>query len=400
MPHLDSLLKQYAKSCEKCLSVYHQPKTRTGKVHTTTADHPLSHANVDLVGPMPRTLSGNVYILTFIDLFTRYLEFRALPSKTAESVLVALNSIFEIRGPPIRIQFDNGREFRNELIGQFLESLGISPTFSTPYKPDSNAHAERANYRLKQMMILHGVPELRWDEYLPTIQLGCNYQTGNDGLCPFQRMHGWIGQRSGFLAYDPSKPVSKSELGKIEHPGAKELAIRMTKFIIGRYTNEENAKTLGTEKPCIEEKLKVGDKILVKSKIREAKMFSPWKGNYKIVGQADVNTFWVKKTQQPRGAPMLVERSRIRLISDFLPNEEQIKGEEESAAIPTHFRVREIENESDPPMTYNEIIGANRVPCIATGRKPRKAAEKAMEGIKICHTKERGPIDHYEAYVK
>ena len=398
VPNLDHLLRLYAKSCEKCMSVFHQPNTKSGTVHTTTSDHPLSHANVDLVGPLPRSLSGNVYILTFIDLFTRYIEFRALPSKTAESVVEALNSIFCVRGPPLRIQFDNGREFRNELVGQFLESLGISPTFSTPYKPDSNAHAERANYRLKQMLILLDVPELQWDEYLPTIQLGCNYQTGSDGFCPFQRMHGWIGQRTGFLAYDPTKPLSESDLGKISHPGAKELAIRMTKFIIGRYSNEEKSKMEKQENS--EEQIQIGDKVLVKTLQREAKMFSPWKGTYRIVGQADRNTFWIKKQQQPRGGPMLVERKRIRVLKEFIPeNEENELTNKDPEEMPDHFRVRDAQNVPTADFERPRNMSSNFQETENIVKRPqRKAKDKANENIKSCFEKENTENDDMELY--
>ena len=63
---------------------------------------------VDLVGELPMTLSGNRYILTCVDVLTRWTELRAIPNKTAEVVTRSVMDIFTARGPPLTVQSDRG----------------------------------------------------------------------------------------------------------------------------------------------------------------------------------------------------------------------------------------------------------------------------------------------------
>lgn len=45
---------------------------------------------IDLVGPLPKTKSGNRYIVTLVDYFSKWPEAEALPDKTAEGVALFL----------------------------------------------------------------------------------------------------------------------------------------------------------------------------------------------------------------------------------------------------------------------------------------------------------------------
>ena len=55
-------------------------------VITTTVTRPFERICMDIVGPLPETTSGNMYILTTQDELTRYATASALITTTAESV--------------------------------------------------------------------------------------------------------------------------------------------------------------------------------------------------------------------------------------------------------------------------------------------------------------------------
>ena len=57
--------------------------------------------------------NGNHFILTVIDIFSRYAWARPLKNKTAKGVAAAFNSIFREGRVPERIQTDKGKEFLN-----------------------------------------------------------------------------------------------------------------------------------------------------------------------------------------------------------------------------------------------------------------------------------------------
>ena len=192
IPKLNGTLSKYTDSCKVCLSVYSRPKLSRANTKTTTPIHPWTWAAIDLVGPLTQTLDKNLYILTFVDLFSKWVELRPLPDKTAESVIRALDSILSVRGPPLNILHDNGREFVNHNVQSYLTDLSIKTIYITPYAPWSNGCVERHNRKLSQQLKLNNIEELVWDRALPSIQLSMNLSRLEDGTSPYLRLHGWI----------------------------------------------------------------------------------------------------------------------------------------------------------------------------------------------------------------
>ena len=71
-------------------------KIDTGRpeLHPVSVRSPLYHIGMDFIGPIsPQSLSGNRYILTISDYFTRFGWAKALPSKEAEGVVSALKEV-------------------------------------------------------------------------------------------------------------------------------------------------------------------------------------------------------------------------------------------------------------------------------------------------------------------
>ena len=67
---------------------------------------------VDLIGPLKTSRSGNKYILSVIDYYTKYAEAEALPNQEAETIVRALEEIFARHGMPSVLLTDQGRNFR------------------------------------------------------------------------------------------------------------------------------------------------------------------------------------------------------------------------------------------------------------------------------------------------
>ena len=76
---------------------------------------------MDLVYPGTTTESGNKWILTVTDLFSKFVFAEPIKSKEASSVAEALISFVTTYGAPERIITDQGREFNNEVNIYFIE---------------------------------------------------------------------------------------------------------------------------------------------------------------------------------------------------------------------------------------------------------------------------------------
>ena len=70
-------------------------------------------------------------------------------------------------GLPInKMRSDNGTEFKNTQVEEFLDEEGIKHEFSTPYTPQQNGVVERKNHTLidmaRTMLDEYNTPDLFW----------------------------------------------------------------------------------------------------------------------------------------------------------------------------------------------------------------------------------------------
>ena len=87
-----------------------------------------------------------------------------------------------MRGPCINLTEDNGREFINKVVQNYLKDLGIHWNLICPYRPQSNGLCERKNQQIKQALQFRPDIDLIWDRELPSIQLDINLQKQTDGM--------------------------------------------------------------------------------------------------------------------------------------------------------------------------------------------------------------------------
>lgn len=77
---------------------------------------------LDILGPLPETPDGNIYILVVGDYFTKFVEAYALPDQTAETVADKLVHEFCLRyGFPLEIHSDQGRNFETEFSRRYAD---------------------------------------------------------------------------------------------------------------------------------------------------------------------------------------------------------------------------------------------------------------------------------------
>ena len=68
--------------------------TERPELHPIPVKSPMYYIGIDFVGPLsPSSLTGNRYILTVSDYFTRFGWAKALPTKEARNVISALKEV-------------------------------------------------------------------------------------------------------------------------------------------------------------------------------------------------------------------------------------------------------------------------------------------------------------------
>ena len=137
-------LKNMVWACEPC------EKNRISKpneplLQTLDAWRPFQQISVDLA-----QLDGKHY-LVLADRYSGWPEVKLLKHLDTSSIIKVLETIFETFGIPERIRTDGGPQFRREF-ASWCEELGMVHELTSPYRPESNGHAEQAVGAMKKLL--------------------------------------------------------------------------------------------------------------------------------------------------------------------------------------------------------------------------------------------------------
>nr|GEW22876.1 hypothetical protein [Tanacetum cinerariifolium] len=108
--------------------------------------------HMDLCGPMRMaSINGKRYVLVIVDDYSRYtwVHFLRSKDKAPEVIIKHLKRITVLlQSPVIIIRSDNGKEFKNQVLKVYFDSVGITHQMSSIRTPQQNGVAERRNQTL------------------------------------------------------------------------------------------------------------------------------------------------------------------------------------------------------------------------------------------------------------
>ena len=145
---------------------------------------------VDILGPLPKSDSGNSYILVAGDYFTRYMEAYPIPNQEATTVAWKLvNELFCRFSPPEQLHVNQGRKFESEsdVIGEICSLLHVHNSRTTPYLPQGEGMVEQFNCTLTSMLSMVLTDHTQdLEEMLPKLCLAYNSSVqSSTGYTPF-----------------------------------------------------------------------------------------------------------------------------------------------------------------------------------------------------------------------
>lgn len=128
------------------------------------------------VQKLKKSNGGFVFLLTCIDVLSKFAWVVPLKNKTGQSLVAAFTSIFSRGRKPESLQTDKGKEFLNTLFLKFLKQEGVHH-FTTENDDIKASIVERFNRTLKEKMWRYFTRKntLRYVEVLPQILRGYNY---------------------------------------------------------------------------------------------------------------------------------------------------------------------------------------------------------------------------------
>nr|GFA12595.1 retrovirus-related Pol polyprotein from transposon TNT 1-94 [Tanacetum cinerariifolium] len=132
--------------------------------------------HMDLCGPMRiASINGKRYVLVIVDDYSRYtcVHFLRSKDKAPEVIKTFLKRIIVLlQSPVIIIRTDNDTEFKNQVLKEYFDTVGISHQMSYVRTPQQNRVVERRNRTLveaaRTMLILSRAPLFLWAEAIAT----------------------------------------------------------------------------------------------------------------------------------------------------------------------------------------------------------------------------------------
>ncbi|MBW0538320.1 hypothetical protein O181_078035 [Austropuccinia psidii MF-1] len=159
--------------CHPCSisKVEHRPFKSLSRAHVKA---PGDLVAADLIGPLPASIDHKKYALMIQDSFSR---------------LTAFNNAtdFKIKS----IQTDNGTEFCNHFLSNFLKEEGITHEISIPYKHHQNGKIERTNRTISEMartsLLAANLPNNLWPyAFKHTVWIFNRTLHANSKLTPYE----------------------------------------------------------------------------------------------------------------------------------------------------------------------------------------------------------------------
>jgi len=156
-PNMLKDIQNYINKCNVCLiTKYERKPIQIPPILTPTAEKPFEKLHIDILS------LEQVKILTIVDSFSKFAMAYAIKDKNAVTILNKLIKYFTHFIIPKEIVFDNGLEFNNKIILNYLTLRKINIHYISVDNPNSNGIVERFHSSLiEQMRIINQNPLLK-----------------------------------------------------------------------------------------------------------------------------------------------------------------------------------------------------------------------------------------------
>lgn len=170
-PKMKADIADYIRKCCTCLEQKPEQKAPAGWLSgRPDITRPWEVISIDVVGPMPKSQSGFLYILSIQDYFSKFCLFLPMRNQSSKTISKLLEeNVFLLFGVPRVVISDNGRNFTGNEFKNLLRSYGAKFTYTPHYHPESNP-CERQHRTVKTMLSSYVRDNHReWDKLLPKV---------------------------------------------------------------------------------------------------------------------------------------------------------------------------------------------------------------------------------------
>ena len=278
-PNERSMVMTYVGNCDVCKILKGRVDVPIEIQTAPIARKPFEAVAIDFLGPLISTDSGNRYILSCVDLFSRFSVLNALPNRSSEAVISCLINIFDKFGYPRILLSDNALEFKANSVQLFAKINSVIKKEVLPFSPFSNGIVERRNTGITRLLklYLNWVPHNNWDAFLSTVENTINNQLNIS-----------LGDTPAFVVFgrDTCPNIERKELSTIANLEDVENNVKymarnrlfIQEFVRNNIINETKKRNTYRNKKLIVKNLEIGDRVLVRNHLKRNKLDLSWLG--------------------------------------------------------------------------------------------------------------------------
>ena len=335
-------VEEYVNTCVECQVIgKSQKRNKVPLILTPIVDRPFKRMAMDIVGPLETSKKGNRFILTVIDMHSRFPHAVAMKSVESKKVAEELLKIFSNIGLCEEILSDLGTNFTSQLMKDFCQLLHISQIHSSAYRPQSNGAVERWNGSLKIMLQTGLVNKEKnlWDTLLSYILFAYrSVPQKSTGFSPFEMVY-------GFPIRTPLDLIKEKWAGKYVEDDVSIVEfvqnMRSNLQIISSIAVDSEKKAKIESKQWYDKKARsvsyeIGDLVFVLLPIKINKLEASWQGPYQIISKQGPVDYVVNFKDKSK-AHRLVHVNMLRKFHErvaFFTSSEEIDDDEDIASFP------------------------------------------------------------------
>ena len=295
-PNMTKDTNQYIKSCHNCQINKKINGKPIGQLQPIPlSNRPLDRLTFDYLGPLISS-NNKKYVLVAACNNTKFIFTKAVESATAQSTINFIIQIISQWGCFRQFSSDRGTHFKNQMVSEVCENLGIKQILSTSYSPQTQGFVEKINDVLCNSIknYIDENNQSRWSYYLPYVTLSYNAtpQTSTKHS-PFYLMH-------GFEPYFPiDNKIIPTNIPYDIKKSLTELNRLRDKIPTLIKTAQDSQKKYHDQKHRLLT-FKPGDSILIKFPFntlgKSPKLASKYKGPFKIIEKINDLNYKVQLT--------------------------------------------------------------------------------------------------------
>ena len=279
-------IQEFCTCCRVCQKTTNRKVPPAPLIPFPIITEPFKKIAMDIIGPLPRSRSGNRYVLVMCDYATRYPEAIPLGSIDAAHVAEEIIKVFARVGVPEEILMDQGSNFTSQLLAELYRLLHIHPIRTSPYHPQTDGLVERFNQTLKSMLRKAATDEGKdWDKLVPYLLFAYReVPQASTGFSPFELLYGRNVRGPLDILKESWEASKKSEESIVSYVLTTQGKLRKMAELV----QENLGKAQGRQKTWYDKKARVrefepGDPVLVLLPTASSKLLAQWQGPYQVV---------------------------------------------------------------------------------------------------------------------